>query len=123
MTRAAELFERLARVGRIGALRNVRTSYVYHVQNAGDWRVTIDEGAIRIQNDAPDAEGDATFTCDEQEFVDMVEGRRKMTTTAMQGRLGFKGDFEHLVVQAPLFESISPTPPRQKFQAHREYAK
>ena len=108
MTTAAELFERLANVGRIAAMRNVRCSYVYHVRQAGDWRVTINDGAVGVQKDVGGSEGDATFTCDEQEFVDMVEGRRNMGTTAMQGRLAFKGEYEHLMTQIPLFQSINP---------------
>src|SRR5262245_49463794 len=107
MNRAADVFEQLAHVGRIGAMRNVRASYVYHLHHAGDWRVTGHDGAVGIQKDVGNAEGDATFTCDEQEFIDMVEGRLRLNTTAMQGRLVFKGDYEHLIAQVPLFQSIT----------------
>jgi putative sterol carrier protein len=118
MTKAAEVFEELGNVGRIAAMRNVSASYVYHIRGAGDWRVTVRDGAVGIQKDGGSAEADASFTCDEQEFVDMVQGSRKMITTAMQGRLSFKGDYEHLMAQLPLFQSIQRE--HQRRQPNRE---
>jgi arylformamidase len=71
-------------------LRGVHGTYLFDIEKVGSWFVAVDDGAIHIEETKRDA--DCTIRCDEQDFVDIVEGRRNLITARMQGRVKVFGD-------------------------------
>jgi arylformamidase len=71
-------------------LRGVHGTYLFNIDKVGCWFVAVDDGAIHIEETKRDA--DCTISCDERDFVDIVEGRRNLITSHMQGRIQVHGD-------------------------------
>lgn len=71
-------------------LRGVHGTYLFDIDKVGCWFVAVDDGAINIEETRRDA--DCTIICDEADFVDIVEGRRQLLTSHMQGRVKIRGD-------------------------------
>lgn len=71
-------------------LRGIHGTYLFEIENVGSWFVAVDDGAVSIEETNRDA--DCTISCDEQDFVDIVEGRRNLITARMQGRVRVRGD-------------------------------
>jgi putative sterol carrier protein len=90
MPTAHELFERAKHVTDVPILRGVTGTYLFDIEHAGYWFITVKDGAIRIEETKHDA--DCTITCTESDFVDIVEGRQNLITAGMQGRVQVRGD-------------------------------
>jgi len=71
-------------------LRGVHGTYLFDIDKVGSWFVAVDDGALHIEEAKRDA--DCTISCDERDFVDIVEGRRNLITAHMQGRVKVRGD-------------------------------
>src|SRR5262249_24910997 len=71
-------------------LRGVHGTYLFEIENVGSWFVAVEDGALDIEESRRDA--DCTISCDERDFVDIVEGRRNLITAQMQGRVKVRGD-------------------------------
>lgn len=71
-------------------LRGVHGTYLFDIDKVGCWFLAVDDGAISIEETRRDAE--CTISCDERDFVDIIEGRRNLTTARMQGRVKVRGD-------------------------------
>ena len=71
-------------------LRGVHGTYLFDIDKVGCWFVAVDDGAIHVEETKRDA--DCTISCDEADFVDIVEGRRNLLTSVMQGRVQVQGD-------------------------------
>jgi putative sterol carrier protein len=71
-------------------LRGVHGSYLFDIDKVGCWFLAVDDGAIQVEETKRDA--DCTISCDEPDFVDIVEGRRQLITSHMQGRVTIRGD-------------------------------
>ena len=71
-------------------LRGVHGTYLFDIEKVGCWFVAVDDGTIHIEETKRDA--DCTISCDEPDFVDIVEGRRQLITSHMQGRVKIHGD-------------------------------
>lgn len=71
-------------------LRGVHGTYLFDIDKVGSWFVAVDDGAIHVEEKKRDA--DCTIRCDENDFVDIVEGRRNLITSYMQGRVKIRGD-------------------------------
>ena len=71
-------------------LRGVHGTYLFDIEKVGSWFVAVDDGAIHVEETKRDA--DCTISCDESDFVDIVEGRRQLLTSSMQGRVKIHGD-------------------------------
>ena len=71
-------------------LRGVHGSYLFDIDKVGCWFLAVDDGAIQVEETKRDA--DCTISCDEPDFVDIVEGRRQLITAHMQGRVKIHGD-------------------------------
>ena len=52
--------------------------------------MTVNNGAIKIEETKHEA--DCEISCNESDFVDIVEGRRNLITASMQGRVRVRGD-------------------------------
>jgi arylformamidase len=71
-------------------LRGVHGTYLFNIDKVGSWFVAVDDGAVNIEEARHEA--DCTISCNEQDFVDIVEGRRNLITAHMQGRVKVRGD-------------------------------
>jgi ubiquinone biosynthesis protein UbiJ len=71
-------------------LRGVRGTYLFDIEQVGSWFVAVDNGALTIDEAEHDA--DCVIRCSEQDFVDIVDGRRNLLTAALQGRVLVRGD-------------------------------
>ncbi|HKD80243.1 MAG TPA: SCP2 sterol-binding domain-containing protein [Candidatus Angelobacter sp.] len=71
-------------------LRGVHGTYLFDIDKVGCWFVAVDDGAIHVEETKRDA--DCTISCEEPDFVDIVEGRRQLLTAYMQGRVKIRGD-------------------------------
>jgi putative sterol carrier protein len=71
-------------------LRGVHGTYLFDIDKVGCWFVAVDDGAVRIEEAKRDA--DCTISCDEHDFVDIIEGRRQLLTSYLQGRVKIRGD-------------------------------
>src|SRR6516165_5089323 len=87
---AREVFERHRVQRHEPILHGVHGTYLFEIDKVGSWFVAVDDGAIKIEETKRDA--DCTISCDERDFVDIVEGRRNLITAHMQGRVKVRGD-------------------------------
>ncbi len=87
---AQEIFE-LSRTKKYEPfLRGVRGTYLFDIENVGSYFVAVDDGKLTFDQAKRDA--DCVIRCNEQDFVDIVEGRRNLLTAALQGRVQVGGD-------------------------------
>jgi len=87
---ARELFERVKNQKYEPLLRGVRGTYQFDIKQVGTWFLSVNDGVIIVEDARPEA--DCTISCSEQDFVDIVTGRRNMITALMQGRIQVRGD-------------------------------
>src|SRR5262249_33734706 len=71
-------------------LRGLCGSYLFDIEEVGYWFVSVVNGKVIVERTKQEA--DCVIRCKEQDFVDMVEGRRNMITAWLQGRLRVQGD-------------------------------
>jgi len=71
-------------------LRRVTGTYLFEIEGVGYWFISVRDGAIRIEEVQHPA--DCTISCDESDFIDIIEGQRSLITAAMQGRVKIHGD-------------------------------
>ena len=98
-------------------LRGVHGTYLFDIDKVGSWFVAVNDGAIQVEETKRDA--DCTISCDEPDFVDIVEGRRHLLTSYMQGRVKIRGDMAlaqkfHGLVSAKIEEKRPGKTPRSK---------
>jgi len=87
---AQEVFNRHRMQSHEPLLRGVHGTYLFDIDKVGCWFVAVDDGAIHMDETKRDA--DCTISCDEADFADIVEGRRQLITSYMQGRVKIRGD-------------------------------
>ena len=90
MPTAQEFFEGLP--GRVDPERiaGMNNTYLFEVEGAGTWKVSVADGTIEVTEGADDA--DATFSATEENFEKIVSGEQNPTTAYMTGKLKIKGD-------------------------------
>ena len=71
-------------------LRGIHGTYLFNIDKVGAWFVSVDDGAVTV--DKGSREADCVISCNEEDFVDIVEGRRNLLTAALQGRVKIRGD-------------------------------
>lgn len=86
---AREIFERNKNMNE-PYLKGVHGTFSFDIENAGNWYVVVDDGKLTITEVKKDA--DCTIRCDEQEFVDIAEGRKNMLTAVLRGEMTIQGD-------------------------------
>lgn len=90
MPTAHEVFESYKDQKYAPLLRGVTGTYLFQIEGTGYWFLSVRDGAISIEETRHDA--DCTISCDESDFLDILEGRRNLITAAMQGRVKIRGD-------------------------------
>jgi putative sterol carrier protein len=90
MASVQEFFEGLpSRVDpeRIAGMNN---TYLFEIEGAGSWKVSIADGAVDVSQGEGDA--DVTISASEENFQKIVAGEQNPTTAYMTGKLKIKGD-------------------------------
>ena len=89
---AKDFFDTLASRGDEAKLAGMTNSYLFDIEGAGTWLVTVDDGAVSVAEGGGEAEADATISTDEENFGKIVAGELNPTTAYMTGKLKIKGD-------------------------------
>ena len=90
MPTAHEVFQQHQFQKDVPLLRGVTGTYLFEIKGVGYWFISVRDGAISIEETRHDA--DCTISCDERDFIDIIEGRRNLITATMQGRVKIHGD-------------------------------
>jgi putative sterol carrier protein len=87
---AKEFFDSLE--GRADASRTagMTNSYLFDIEGAGKWTVSVDDGKVSVHEGGEDA--DAVITTSEATFEKIVSGEQNPTSAYMTGKLKVKGD-------------------------------
>jgi putative sterol carrier protein len=72
---------------RIAGMNN---TYLFDIEDAGTWLVTVADGAITVTEGG--GEADCTFSASAENFEKIVAGEQNPTTAYMTGKLKIKGD-------------------------------
>jgi putative sterol carrier protein len=65
-------------------------SYLFDIEGAGKWTVSVDDGKVSVTEGGEDA--DAIITASEETFEKIVSGEQNPTSAYMTGKLKVKGD-------------------------------
>ena len=68
----------------------MNNSYLFDIDGAGQWTVHVEDGAVRVEDGAGDA--DATISTSQEVFEKIVAGEQNPTSAYMTGKLKLKGD-------------------------------
>ena len=91
MASTHEFFETLeSRVDR-SRTAGMNNTYVFDIEGAGQWTVTLDDGNLSVAEGAT-GDPDCTITSSEQNFERIVAGDLNPTSAYMTGKLKVKGD-------------------------------
>jgi len=87
----SEFFESLKSVdaARTAGMHN---SYLFDVQGAGTWLVTVADGSVAVAQGEEGGDADCTISATEENFMKIVRGEQNPTTAYMTGKLKIKGD-------------------------------
>lgn len=87
---AREFFETLpARVDPAKAA-GVSNSFVFDIEGAGTWTVSVVDGAVSVDEGAREA--DCTIVASEETLMKIARGEASATTAYMTGKLKIQGD-------------------------------
>jgi|SRR3954468_8050154 putative sterol carrier protein len=87
---AREFFESLPSRADASKTAGMSNSYLFDIEGAGKWLVSVEDGAVDVREGEGDA--DATITASEENFQKIVSGEQNPTTAYMTGKLKVKGD-------------------------------
>jgi putative sterol carrier protein len=90
MASVQEFFEGLPSRVNPDRIEGMNHTYVFDIEGAGVWTVTVADGAITV-SEGP-GEADCTFSTSEENFEKIVAGEQNPTTAYMTGKLKIKGD-------------------------------
>ena len=68
----------------------MQNTYVFDVENVGQWTVAVDDGTVTVTEGA--GEADCTITASEETLVKIANGEANPTTAYMTGKLKIQGD-------------------------------
>jgi putative sterol carrier protein len=71
-------------------LEGMSNSYLFEIEDEGQWLVTVADGKLSVSDGGGDA--DATITTSAETFDKIVAGEQNATTAYMTGKLKIKGD-------------------------------
>lgn len=78
--------------GRVDESRTagMNNSYLFDIEGAGQWVVSVDDGKVSVSEGA--GEADTTITTSEESFLAISRGELNPTAAYMTGKLKIKGD-------------------------------
>jgi len=85
-----EFFEGLPARADQSKLAGMNNSYLFDVDGAGQWHVTIADGVVSVREG--DGDADCTITATEDNFQKILSGEQNATSAYMTGKLKIKGD-------------------------------
>ena len=90
MANTREFFDTLPSRADASKTAGMTNSYLFDIEGAGTWLVTVDDGDVTVAEGGGDA--DATISTNEENFEKIVAGELNPTTAYMTGKLKIKGD-------------------------------
>ena len=90
MANTREFFDTLPARADATKTAGMTNSYLFDIEGAGTWLVTVDDGVVSVVEGGGDA--DATISTNEENFEKIVAGELNPTTAYMTGKLKIKGD-------------------------------
>ena len=85
-----EFFEGLPARADQSKLAGMNNSYLFDVEGAGQWHVTISDGVVSVREG--DGDADCTISATEENFQKILSGEQNATSAYMTGKLKIKGD-------------------------------
>jgi putative sterol carrier protein len=85
-----EFFEGLPARADASKLAGMNNSYVFDIEGAGMWFVTVEDGTVSVREG--DGEADCTISATEENFQKILGGDQNATSAYMTGKLKIKGD-------------------------------
>jgi putative sterol carrier protein len=87
---AKEFFDSLEGRADNSRTAGMTNSYLFDIEGAGKWTVSVDNGKVSVTEGGEDA--DAVITASEETFEKIVSGEQNPTSAYMTGKLKVKGD-------------------------------
>jgi putative sterol carrier protein len=87
---AKDFFDSLESGADAGKLAGMSNSYLFDIEDEGQWLVTVADGKLTVAEGG--GEADATITASGETFDKIVAGEQNPTTAYMTGKLKIKGD-------------------------------
>ena len=87
---AREFFQGLPARADASKLAGMTNSYVFDIDGAGMWLVTIEDGTVSVREG--EGEADCTISASEENFQKILSGEQNATSAYMTGKLKIKGD-------------------------------
>ena len=87
---AQEFFDKLPEKADPAKTAGMHNTYVFDVQDVGQWTVAVDDGTVNVTEGA--GEADCTITASEETLVKIASGEANATTAYMTGKLKIQGD-------------------------------
>ena len=87
---AKDFFDSLETRADPAKLAGMSNSYLFDIENEGQWLVTVADGKLSVAEGG--GEADATITASGETFDKIVAGEQNPTTAYMTGKLKIKGD-------------------------------
>jgi putative sterol carrier protein len=85
-----EFFQNLESRADASKTAGMNNSYVFDIDGAGQWKVDVEDGAVKVTEGGGDA--DCTIIASEETFQKIVAGEQNATSAYMTGKLKIKGD-------------------------------
>jgi putative sterol carrier protein len=85
-----EFFQNLETRADASKTAGMTNSYLFDIDGAGQWLVSVDDGKVSVSEGGGDA--DATIQATEETFQKIVAGEQNPTSAYMTGKLKIKGD-------------------------------
>jgi putative sterol carrier protein len=87
---AREFFDTLESRADASKTAGMTNSYLFDIEGAGKWTVSVDNGKVSVIEGGEDA--DAVISTSEATFEKIVSGEQNPTSAYMTGKLKVKGD-------------------------------
>jgi putative sterol carrier protein len=85
-----EFFEGLPARADTSKLAGMNNSYIFDIEGAGQWFVTVEDGTVSVR--VGEGEADCTISTSEENFQKILSGEQNATSAYMTGKLKVKGD-------------------------------
>ena len=87
---AREFFEALPARADSSKIAGLTNSYLFDIEGAGQWLVTIEDGIVSVREG--DGEADCRVVTSDENFQKILNGEQNPTSAYMTGKLKIKGD-------------------------------
>jgi putative sterol carrier protein len=85
-----EFFDGLAARADPEKTAGMNNSYLFEIEGAGEWLVSVQDGAVSVSEGG--GEADTTISTTEDTMLAVIRGEQNPTTAYMTGKLKIKGD-------------------------------